>query len=783
MTPPLITPPPPPRPPPPRPPPPLRMLDEDLQRVLLEGDPQLTKAVEAGPSTDEAVTSLLSRPLWMAGMPANFDRSWRVFQEDARSLESGFEVWLEWYQERLDGKPFNSEIERLWAILSKERLAQDPREINAYLRSLRTGASSEEFRRVRSIFIGHGGTGKSSLIVALHGEKVVEGQSEMTRGIDIQEAAAVLRRFKNSPGKGLAVHFWDFGGQVMAHATHQFFLRAKCLYVIVLDGRPERNANEEAEYWLAHVRAFGDSAPVLLVGNKVDQARVDIDLRTLKQKHPNILGFYPLSCTQAHGARRAEFELFERDFESALLALTQNSERFTRAQLNVLEQIRKAAESDDFLDHDRFGAICAGAGIPEEGPASRTSLLDLFDKLGIVMHFPHLPYLSEYVLNPQWLTYGVYTIMYSDRAKDRKGRIRAQDVVQVFKESLFKDAQNRGVRYPPERCRTIVDAMVAFRIAYRFAYDPDGLVIPALLEPNQPQHNFDPAGALMFRFDFQGFLPRHVLPTLIVDRHQEIDRIGDAEIVWQNGVLLKARRGLDARALVKADYHERHVDLQVTGLDAARYLGILRDSILKTLETMPELPFEEKVQLRPSMRADREQSLRLGDPPIWIPYVFIETALSHSVAQITGSDRRMYDVSKIVNVVPLPRDLRTAEVFLSYSKADRDAVQKVAEVIEAGGFTVWFDRDLMVGDSFRKVIADRIDSVRAVVVLWTANSKDSKWVIDEANRGHDLSKLICLRADNIENRDIPAPFSSNDHIVRMGDTESLLEALAKSCRR
>jgi hypothetical protein len=51
--------------------------------------------------------------------------------------------------------------------------------------------------------------------------------------------------------------------------------------VIVLDGRAERNANEEAEYWLEHVRAFGEGAPVMLVGNKIDQAAVNLDLRTL----------------------------------------------------------------------------------------------------------------------------------------------------------------------------------------------------------------------------------------------------------------------------------------------------------------------------------------------------------------------------------------------------------------------------------------------------------------------------------------------------------------------
>src|SRR5262245_47291287 len=73
-----------------------------------------------------------------------------------------------------------------------------------------------------------------------------------------------------------------------------------------------------------------------------------------------------------------------------------------------------------------------------------------------------------------------------------------------FPRDPLKDAKNRRLRYPPERCRTVVDAMVAFRIAYRLTHDPDGLVIPALLEPNQLEHDFDPTGALMFGFDFQG---------------------------------------------------------------------------------------------------------------------------------------------------------------------------------------------------------------------------------------------------------------------------------------
>jgi GTPase SAR1 family protein len=135
----------------------------------------------------------------------------------------------------------------------------------------RDGALTKELKRVRAIFIGHGEAGKTSLIRALHGEDVIQGKEPMTQGIAIKDAALSTNKMEEEAGvftsvtdykdDDLTVHFWDFGGQVMAHATHQFFLRSKCLYVVVLAGRAERNPNEEAEYWLEHVRAFGDNAP------------------------------------------------------------------------------------------------------------------------------------------------------------------------------------------------------------------------------------------------------------------------------------------------------------------------------------------------------------------------------------------------------------------------------------------------------------------------------------------------------------------------------------------
>jgi len=609
---------------------------------------------------------------------------------------------------------------------------------------------------------------------------VIEGQEAMTQGITatdsgykIDEDADVFTRITVLKDDDLTVHFWDFGGQVMAHATHQFFLRSKCLYVIVLAGRAERNPNEEAEYWLEHVRAFGDSAPVLLVGNKADVMPVALDLRTLKEKYPNIVDFYPVSCTQAKGAFKGEFEVFRKKFAANLKALGEQAERFSPEQFKVLKSIENRAAKDDFLPETEFDEICKANGIAMEGPGGREGLLDIFDKLGIVMHFERLPYLTDYVLNPRWLTYGVYTIMYSKEAGSKKGRLSETDLVAILKKANPSISDGRVLRYPKDRCRIIADAMIAFRVAYRVGTGE--LVIPALLAPEQPEHEFHPENALAFRFDFGGFLPRHVLPALVVEYFQDIAKAKGREIVWQNGILLRPRR-LEAEASVRANYHTRTLDFHIKGSDGPLYLGMLRDSVRFTLETIPQLPYEEKVELRPDMRADADAPL--GETSIWMSYGSILGAQKRKRVTIDGPDGREYVLDRVLAAMPVRPDLQQADAFLSYSSKDGAHIEKLDSELHGKHFSVWWDRGLIAGQPYRDVLQKRIETVKAVVVLWTENSIGSKWVRAEADLADKHGKLICLRDPKLDPGRIPMPFSSNDHIIPVGDMPGLIAALS-----
>ena len=72
------------------------------------------------------------------------------------------------------------------------------------------------------------------------------------------------------------------------HATHQFFLSKRSLYVLVLDARKD----EKAEYWLKHIRSFGGDSPTLIVLNKIDEnPSFELNRKFLQEKyHPSIKG-------------------------------------------------------------------------------------------------------------------------------------------------------------------------------------------------------------------------------------------------------------------------------------------------------------------------------------------------------------------------------------------------------------------------------------------------------------------------------------------------------------
>ena len=544
-----------------------------LQRSLIPGVDKTTLTTNKDLSVDEK-----------AGI-ASYEALYRRFLAALTNYGQGFDWWADWLRDRLDGKPINWELLERAFLLDQALLEQGPAAVNAYLKSLTVGDALIPLNRVRAIFIGYGFAGKTSLIRALHGEEVVEGKEAMTPGVAIREWPL--------PGSDIKAHLWDFGGQVMAHATHKFFLREKCVYVLVLDGRAEINANQQAEYWLEHVRAFGGDAPVLLVGNKVELAAVNLDMNDLKERYPNIVGYYPLSCLHYRDSHQKQFQIFQEALASQLGAIGTHQILLTAAHFRVFEQLQALARQDAFLSAGCYQQLCDEQQITQSGGLDRDWLLDLLDKLGQLVHFRNIPTLDGYVLNPCWLTYGVYSVLYADAAKQGGGQVAKKAVVEILKHAKLEDEQGHSLNYPADKAGFILEAMEQFEICYRVPNKPDSYMLPDLLPSDRPADlAFDKTQALAFDFDFEGLLPRHLMTVFIVRRHGEIIE----GLVWQNGVRLKSGN-YQAEALVQADYHRRRLSIWLRGADAARYFSVLYDEFKSLLKPMPKLRYQEWVGL------------------------------------------------------------------------------------------------------------------------------------------------------------------------------------------
>ncbi len=72
------------------------------------------------------------------------------------------------------------------------------------------------------------------------------------------------------------------------------------------------------------------------------------------------------------------------------------------------------------------------------------------------------------------------------------------------------------------------------------------------------------------------------------------------------------------------------------------------------------------------------------------------------------------------------------DIFLSYGHGDEATARRFAESFEREGFSVWWDASLRSGDAFDAAIEAALRSAKAVVVLWSTISVQSRWVRAEA---------------------------------------------------
>ncbi|WP_313953074.1 toll/interleukin-1 receptor domain-containing protein, partial [Accumulibacter sp.] len=89
------------------------------------------------------------------------------------------------------------------------------------------------------------------------------------------------------------------------------------------------------------------------------------------------------------------------------------------------------------------------------------------------------------------------------------------------------------------------------------------------------------------------------------------------------------------------------------------------------------------------------------------------------------------------------------DVFLSYAEEDRPLAAQLAALLEGHGWSLWWDRKIPPGKTWRQTIEEAIGSMDCMVVLWSAHSIESPWVQEEAEEGLARGRLLPVLIDDV----------------------------------
>jgi internalin A len=601
-------------------------------------------------------------------------------------IQSGWPVL--WDQEVYKGPGIY--VQNCPLIIPPIEFAQEsPEAVAEYFEEL--GEEGEALNEVKVIFLGEGEAGKTSLIKRLRGEGFDLHESQ-THGIRIQKTPFALG------DDSILAHCWDFGGQEVNHATHQFFLSQRCIYVVVLNSR----SDDKAEKWLKHASSFGGRSPVLVVLNKIDEhPAFEVDRKRLREKYRNIQDFFRLSCRTGLGV-----EAFRQALAGQIEAAEARRTPFPAAWLKVKNYF--AAMQADYIDSEQYRAVCEEQGVTR--PLSQAVLLQFLHDLGLVINFRNLKNFDTQILNPLWLTNGVYRIINSERVAHQQGLLHEDDFDAVINDPRYDKPGEPKLRYPLHKLHYIVRVMQEFELCFQL--DSKRYVVPQLLPVSEPDFPAQGKG-LRFLIRFPELLPDSIFPRLMVKLHAFIQ----GDLRWRTGMVLHKPSLIDASAKVREDKEEREILIEVCGQEPRRLLSYIRETLKEIVAGFAHLPISEWVPIPGCVEVfDYEylvEAEKAGEKEVFVQQL-----------------RKRVRVADLLDGVeePAMRDAQAqtpVRAFVSYSRKDSAYLPQLRAAVSAlmrlNKLVLWTDHEIDAGEEWRPKIFQQLDEAELVLCLVSAD--------------------------------------------------------------
>jgi Leucine-rich repeat (LRR) protein len=434
--------------------------------------------------------------------------------------------------------------------------------IREYFRQLKE-EGEDTLYEAKLLIVGEGEAGKTTLARRIEDPNCpLPDLNETTEGIDIKTWHFTLEN-----GKNFQVNIWDFGGQEIYHATHQFFLTKRSLYFLVVDSRKD---NPNLPYWFHVIELLSDNSPLVIIKNEKYDYTVNISENQLKGRFENFKDSIKCNFIDNRGLDR---------IKDSIAYYMKELPHIGGTLPKTWIRVRESLEQDErnHITLSEYVEICKENGFKQQKDALQLS--EYLHDIGVILHFQDditSPLYKTVIIRPTWATESVYKVLRSEKFKQNLGRFTDGDL-----EDIWQDDEYFSMR------GELLDLMMKFKLCYQLPNEKSTYIAPQLLDYNEPEYEWNSDDNIILRYRYD-FMPKGILTRFIVEMHRFILE----PFVWLTGVLLQRE---ETRANIVETYDQREIIIRLSGANKRGFLEVITDQFDRIHESYNRLKVDKLI--------------------------------------------------------------------------------------------------------------------------------------------------------------------------------------------
>lgn len=503
----------------------------------------------------------------------------------------------------------------------------------AYYDNLKKG--KKPFNEAKLIFLGEPNAGKTSLMEYLLGKPFDKDKRVMTKGINLEKW--LIKEEYQDKKNDYCINFWDFGGQEIQQSIHQFFLTEGTLYIILLNAETD----EQPDKYLEYLNNYAPDSPFIIVINKIEahpSAKITTNLisEDYAKRYINTFRVSIKEASQGNKPFVEQMEALEKAIRQILMSLPYIHQEVPKSYFDVKQNLEeKYAKKVPYLSNDTYLQICKENDVVAE---TEDDLLKYLNLLGTVRFFDRPNLRSLQILNPEWLTDGIYRIITHDRTAQYLGKIKKEDL-----RYILQPESPEQYRYEVAHYDYIIEMMEQFKVAY-FDRNEEILYIPAAFREDTPdglRRNVYKKDALHYYFQYDNGLPSFLIHSFIVQRFADILQ---ENYYWNKGIILQETTNVEP-CVALVEQNDRRIDIWLKGKHKQDFLSGLRQNFKDIHSTMKSLAVKEYLEIEENVTVEYNHLV----------------GLKRRGKTEYSTETKDYQINEILKIVETPKNIQKLE--------------------------------------------------------------------------------------------------------------------------